>query len=249
VILPLAEVVPFLVDEDMVAGVAPPDKTDRNHTSILLHRVPDSEKGVCPESGNEVNDVNLSNEDDCVRIIANSENFTLNRMKHGDFAFMEQVTEDDVPALRNEEVMQYITLDWVKEGTLPEPKKKMKDTLGCLRKDRHNNFCSPVVSCMSTLLLIFWKVSFAESNRFDHDELRKAREKWLTENIICGTKWKQDITLGEFMVFFGILLQMLLFPLPVRSYVLYLAHRCHVSFHQQNATAVFSTNPKCTPIQ
>jgi hypothetical protein len=137
---------------------------------------------------------------------------------------MEQDTEEDVPALRDDEVTQDLTLDWVEEGTLPEPKDKTKDTPGCLRRGCENNFRSPVVSFMSTLPLIFWKVSFGESTSFAHHEMRKARAKGLTENKMCGTKWKQDITLGEFMVFFGILLQMCLFLLPWNLYVLYWAY-------------------------
>jgi hypothetical protein len=47
--LPLYEVVPFLVDKGVVIGVVPlTHKTDSNHRSRLLHRVPDSEQGVCP---------------------------------------------------------------------------------------------------------------------------------------------------------------------------------------------------------
>jgi hypothetical protein len=76
---------------------------------------------------------------------------------------------------------------------------------------------------MSTLPLIFWKISFRESKRFAHQEVRKAKAKGLTHKNYCGLKWKYYITLGEFMVFFGILLQMRLFPLPGHSYVLYWA--------------------------
>jgi hypothetical protein len=219
--LPLPEVVPFLVDGDMVSGVAPPNETDRNCMSHLLHRVPHSEKWVCPESGDDGDDVDLSNKDGCVQIIADYDNFTWHRMNQGDFVFMEQDTEYDIPALRDDKVTQDLTLDWVEEGTLPEPKDKMKDAPGCLLKGREQIFRSPVVSFMSTLPLIFWKVSFGEINRLAHQEMRKARAIVLNEHNLCGTKWKQDITLGEFMVFFGILLQMYSFPLSVYSYMLY----------------------------
>jgi hypothetical protein len=127
--LPSAEVVPFLVDVD--AGLAPPTyKTDRNWTSRLLHRVPDSEQGVCPESDDEGDYADLSNGHDCVRIIADSGNFMWNRQKQGDFAFMEQDTEDGIPDLRDNEVTAYLILDWVEEGTLSEPMDKMKNTPG-----------------------------------------------------------------------------------------------------------------------
>jgi hypothetical protein len=38
-----------------------------NLMSLLLQRVPDSEQGVCPESDNGGVNVDLSNEDDCVK--------------------------------------------------------------------------------------------------------------------------------------------------------------------------------------
>jgi hypothetical protein len=65
---------------------------------------------VCPESSNEGNDVDLSNEDECVRIIAGSNNFAWNRRKQGDFAFMDQDIKDDIPAFLDDEVTTYITL-------------------------------------------------------------------------------------------------------------------------------------------
>jgi hypothetical protein len=67
-------------------------------------------------------------------------------------------------------------------------------------------------------------VSFEKSNRFAHHEMVKAKAKGKTENNICGAKWKHYIKLGGFMVLFGILLQMCLFPLPGHSYILYKAH-------------------------
>jgi hypothetical protein len=99
----------------------------------------------------------------------------------------------------------------------------MKDTSGCLSKGREKNFRSPVVSFISTLLIIFWKVSFGESIRFAHQEMRNARAKGFTGIKKFGTKCKQKITVGYFMVFFGILLQMCLFPPPGHLYVLYWA--------------------------
>jgi hypothetical protein len=61
--LPTSEVVPFLVDADAVAGVDLPDKTDRKSTSHLLQGVTDSEQWVCQDSGDEGDNVNLSDED------------------------------------------------------------------------------------------------------------------------------------------------------------------------------------------
>jgi hypothetical protein len=141
---------------------------DMNRTSLLLQRVPKSEQRVCPYSDDEGVNVDLSNEDDCVKIIADSDNFTWNRRKQGDFAFMEQDFEDEAPALPDNEVTKDLTLDWVEESCLPEPTNKMKNTPGGLRKGRGKNFRSPVVSFMSTLPLVFCKVSFGERNRFAH---------------------------------------------------------------------------------
>jgi hypothetical protein len=96
--------------------------------------------------------------------------------------------------LDDDEVMKDLTLEWAEESTLPEPTDKMKDTPRCLQKGCEKNVRSLVVSFMSTLPLIFWKVSLGESNRFSHQEMRKA--KGLTENDICGAKWKHDIIVG-----------------------------------------------------
>jgi hypothetical protein len=92
--LPVTDVVFFLIDSD--TGLEPStDEMDMNRMSRLLQRVPDSQQGVCPESDDEGVNVDLSNEDDCVKIIADSENFTWNRRKQGDFSFMEQDFEDE----------------------------------------------------------------------------------------------------------------------------------------------------------
>jgi hypothetical protein len=78
--LTVTDVVPFLVDSD--TGLEPiTDKMDMNRKSRLLQRVPDSEQGVCPEIDNEGVNVDLLNEDDCVKIISDSDNFTWNRWK------------------------------------------------------------------------------------------------------------------------------------------------------------------------
>jgi hypothetical protein len=74
---------------------------------------------------------------------------------------------------------------------------------------------------MSTLPLLFWKICVGQSNTFANQKMDKAKEKGKPENVICDTKWRHDITLGEFMVFMGILLYMCFFPLPGHSYVLY----------------------------
>jgi hypothetical protein len=166
---------------------------DMNRTSRLLQRVPNSEHGVCPESDDEGVNVDLSKEYDWVKIVADSDNFTWNRLKQGGFAFTEQDFEYEAADVPDDEVTKYLTLDWFEGGCFPEPTNKMKDTPGGLRKGREKNFWSPVVSFMSTLPLVFWKVSFGESNRFAHQEMAKARGK--TENNICGAKWK-GITLG-----------------------------------------------------
>jgi hypothetical protein len=61
----------------------------------------------------------------------------------------------------------------------------MKYTPGGLHKVHKKNFRSPVVSFMSTVPLVFWKVSFRESNRFAHQEMAKAKARGKTENKIC----------------------------------------------------------------
>jgi hypothetical protein len=184
-----------------------------------------------------------------VRIIAHSDNFTWNQRKQGNFAFVDQRIEDNFPALRYNKVTKDLMLDWVEEGTLPKPMDTIKDTPGCLRKVRKKHVRYHVVSFMSTLPLIFWKISFDESNRFAHQEIRKAKEKGLTENNICGAKWKHDITLGELMVFFGILLWICIFHYKdmCMCCIGHTALSCIIC--QQYDIAAFSTNQKCTPLK
>jgi hypothetical protein len=159
VMLRVTDVVPILVDSD--TGLEPStDEMDMNCTSHLLQRVPDSEQGFFPESDDEGVNVDLTNGDDCVKIIANSEIFTWNRRNQGDFAFTEQDFEDEAPAVPDDKVMKDLTLNWVEGGCPPEPTDKMKDTPGGLRKVCEKNSRSPVVSFMSALPLVFWKVSF-----------------------------------------------------------------------------------------
>jgi hypothetical protein len=81
---------------------------------------------------------------------------------------MEQDFEYEAPDVLDDKVTKYLTLDWVEGGCLPKPTDKMKDTPGGLRKGREKNFRAPVVSFMSTLPLVFWKVSFGERNMFAH---------------------------------------------------------------------------------
>jgi hypothetical protein len=75
---------------------------------------------------------------------------------------------------------------------------------------------------MSALPLLFWNICIEEINKFAHQEMDKVKEKDNPDNVICGVKWQHDTTLGEYMVFMGILLHMcLIFPLRGHSYVLY----------------------------
>jgi hypothetical protein len=83
---------------------------DMNRTSLLLQRVPKSEQRVCPYSDDEGVNVDLSNEDDCVKIIAYSDNLTRNRWNQGDFAFMEQDFKDEAPDVPDNEVTKDLTL-------------------------------------------------------------------------------------------------------------------------------------------
>jgi hypothetical protein len=74
---------------------------------------------VCPESGDEGKHVNLSKEDDCVRVTADANNSTWHRRNQVEFVIMEKDTTDDIPALHYDKATQYIPLDLVDEGTLP----------------------------------------------------------------------------------------------------------------------------------
>jgi hypothetical protein len=117
-------------------------------------------------------------------------------------------------------MIKYLTVAWVEEGTFPELTEKVKYLPGCRHKGCENNFRFHVESFVSTLPLIFWKMSSGESSRFAHQETVKAKANGKPVNYICGAKCRHDITLWGFIVFFGILLQMCIFQLLDHSYVL-----------------------------
>jgi hypothetical protein len=193
------EVYPYLVGT-VVAGAQQSNFMDgSNHITQMINHAPESDLGPCPESDYEGgDDLDLTAESDCVRIISGYDplgDATWNRRKHGNFAFVDQDAYDDPPT--------------------------MTDTPRSLRKGREKSFRAPIVAFMSTLPLLFWKICVGQSNKFAHQEMDKAKEKGKPENVICGTKWRHDITLCKFMVFMGILLYMCIFPLPDHSYVLH----------------------------
>jgi hypothetical protein len=58
------------------------------------------------------------------------DNFTWNRQKKGDFAFMEQDFEYEAPAVPGDKVTTHLMLDWAEGGCLPEPTGKIVNTSG-----------------------------------------------------------------------------------------------------------------------
>jgi hypothetical protein len=175
---------------------------DSNRITLMINHVPESDFGPCPENDDEGgDDIDLTAESDCVCIISDYDQLddaNWNRKKHGNFTFMYQDAYDDLPTLVDDDDVHQneYTLDWVEEGETPEPTDKMADTPGSLRKGRENNWRASIVALMSTLPLLFWKISVGQSNKFAHQEMEKAKDKWKPENVTHRTKWRHDITLN-----------------------------------------------------
>jgi hypothetical protein len=81
-------------------------------------------------------------------------------------------------------------------GETPEPTDKMKDMPECLKKCREKNFRAPAIAMVPTLPLLFWKTCIGQSNKFAHQEMDQAKVKGDPENVLCGAKWRHNITLG-----------------------------------------------------
>jgi hypothetical protein len=74
-------------------------------------------------------------------------------------------------------------------------------------------FQTPVSSLLSFIPLKLFNAFAFYSNAFAHDKMAAERT-----DQICGSRWKENITLQEMMVFFGILIKMVLRPTPGQSY-------------------------------
>jgi hypothetical protein len=120
----------------------------------------------------------------------------------------------------------------------------MKDSPGCLRKGREKNFRSPVVSFMSTLPLVFWKISIGESNRFAHQEMVKAKAKGKTEKTFVEKSGSTILRWGNSWCS--------LVSSFKCAYSHYLdIHMCCIRHTALSCflLSTFSTNQKCTPLQ
>lgn len=74
-------------------------------------------------------------------------------------------------------------------------------------------FKTPISSFLSFIPIKIFKAIAVYSNQYAHSVMDTEGS-----NKISGARWKHDINLQEIMIFFGILIKMVLRPLPGKSY-------------------------------
>jgi hypothetical protein len=91
IMLPANDAHPYLVYV-LPTGPSPMGIDDSDQITRMINIVPDSELGLCPDSDDEgSNDLDLTEESDCVRIISDADPFddvTWIIRKQGHFAFV-----------------------------------------------------------------------------------------------------------------------------------------------------------------
>jgi hypothetical protein len=73
---------------------------------------------------------------------------------------------------------------------------------------------------MSIFPLIYWKIISRETNDNAHMKLQQ-QFTMMGKHTISGSRWTHDTTFKEILQFYGILMMMVLFPLPGATYTAY----------------------------
>jgi hypothetical protein len=127
----------------------------------------------------------------------------------------EEYIDISVPpsGLANEKVDIHNGLYWQRDGVLEEPQIKMPFSRGRLKPKYVKNSATPLDSIMSIFPLIYWKVIARESN--DNAQM-KLNLQFLKngKRTISGCRWTHETTYTEILQFYGILMMIVLFPLP-----------------------------------
>ena len=104
-------------------------------------------------------------------------------------------------------------ITWEPDGDLGEPPEKSNLGTSTLKEKYLHMFDTPLRSMLAFLPLRIWIHICNESNRYAHQVMKETKKP-----KIAGYRWKEDISLQEFMQFIGILIMMTTDPLPGRSY-------------------------------
>jgi hypothetical protein len=102
---------------------------------------------------------------------------------------------------------------WKSDGFLEEPQHKMRKTIGRLKAELLKNFGTPLNSIMSIFPLIYWKTISREMNYNAHMKLEQQLST-TGKRTIYGARWTHDTTFKDILQLYGILMMMVMFPLP-----------------------------------
>jgi hypothetical protein len=125
--------------------------------------------------------------------------------------------------LSDGEVESHHVLYWKRDGVLEEPQRKMPKTSGRLKPEFVKNFGTPLDSIISIFPLIYWKIISRETNDNTHVNLEQQFTR-TGKRTTSGSMCTHDTTFQEILPFYGILMMMVLFPLPVATYTAYLIY-------------------------
>jgi hypothetical protein len=82
------------------------------------------------------------------------------------------------------------------------------------------NFSTPLDSIISSFPLIYWKIISRETN--DNAHMKLQQQFTMTgKHTISGSRWTHDTTFKEILQLYGILMMMVLVPLPSATYTSY----------------------------
>jgi len=122
-------------------------------------------------------------------------------------------TISDFKAEDEAEETEQTGFHWLSFGNLPPPPEFSQGRKSFIKPQYENMFNSPLGSLMAFLPLKLFVGITKWSNDYAHDIMGKTQQR-----VISGIYWREDITLPEMMMFWGILLKMALRPTPGQSY-------------------------------
>jgi hypothetical protein len=198
-----------------IQGLAPSMRT-------FLTRVSGNEAGDCPLSESDDEEENPS-QGFYTNPLVSDESLTRHaRTDDDEDPVFEEDSDIAIPpsGLANEIVKNHHGVYWQRYGVLEEPQNKMPFSPGRLKPEYVKNFATPLDSIMSIFPLIYWKIIARESN----DNAQTKLDLQLLKNgkrNISGCCWTHDTTYTEILHFYGILMMMVLFPLPGATYTSY----------------------------
>ena len=100
---------------------------------------------------------------------------------------------------------------WEKDGEVGDTVGKSNFEKTNMKEEHGHRFATPLDSFLVFLPVSIWEKMVFESNRKAHQQMDKSGK-----NEISGSKWVHDICLQELMTFIGILILMVLDPVPGR---------------------------------